>query len=60
MGNIPVLKPKEVASILSKLGFEEVRQRGSHNQFRHACMTSSPLVDRAPTNLVYFEQPEQN
>jgi predicted RNA binding protein YcfA (HicA-like mRNA interferase family) len=35
MGKIPVLKPKEVASILSRLGFEEVRQRGSHKQFRH-------------------------
>jgi predicted RNA binding protein YcfA (HicA-like mRNA interferase family) len=30
MRSIPVLKPKEVASILVKLGFEEVRQRGSH------------------------------
>jgi predicted RNA binding protein YcfA (HicA-like mRNA interferase family) len=35
MGNIPVLKPKEVAAILDRLGFEEVRQRGSHKQFRH-------------------------
>ncbi len=35
MGSIPVLKPKEVASILNKLGFEEVRQRGSHKHFRH-------------------------
>jgi predicted RNA binding protein YcfA (HicA-like mRNA interferase family) len=35
MGKIPVLKPKEVASILSRFGFEEVRQRGSHKQFRH-------------------------
>jgi predicted RNA binding protein YcfA (HicA-like mRNA interferase family) len=32
----PVLKPKEVAAILEKLGFEEVRQRGSHKQYRHA------------------------
>lgn len=36
MGNIPVLKPAEVISILRKLGFVEVRQRGSHKQFRHA------------------------
>jgi predicted RNA binding protein YcfA (HicA-like mRNA interferase family) len=34
MGNIPVLKPNEVVSILLKLGFTEVRQRGSHKQFR--------------------------
>jgi predicted RNA binding protein YcfA (HicA-like mRNA interferase family) len=36
MGQTPVLKPREVASILNKLGFVEVRQRGSHKQFRHA------------------------
>jgi predicted RNA binding protein YcfA (HicA-like mRNA interferase family) len=36
MGSIPVLKSKEVAAILLKLGFEEVRQRGSHKQFRRA------------------------
>ncbi|MEE4359255.1 MAG: type II toxin-antitoxin system HicA family toxin [Desulfococcaceae bacterium] len=35
MGNIPVLKPQEVGSILKKLGFEMVRQRGSHLQYRH-------------------------
>jgi predicted RNA binding protein YcfA (HicA-like mRNA interferase family) len=35
MGSIPVLKPKDVAAILVRLGFEEVRQRGSHKQFRH-------------------------
>ena len=32
----PVLKPKEVVAILEKLGFVEVRQRGSHKQYRHA------------------------
>jgi predicted RNA binding protein YcfA (HicA-like mRNA interferase family) len=34
MGN--VLKPQEVIQILRALGFEEIRQRGSHKQFRHA------------------------
>jgi len=34
MGNIPVLKPREVARILTSLGFVEVRQRGSHKQYR--------------------------
>ena len=34
MGNIPVLKPSEVIAILVALGFSEVRQRGSHKQFR--------------------------
>ena len=32
---VPVLKPQEVASILTSLGFVELRQRGSHKQFRH-------------------------
>ncbi len=36
MGNVPVLKPREVAAILERLGFAEVRQRGSHKQYRHA------------------------
>jgi predicted RNA binding protein YcfA (HicA-like mRNA interferase family) len=36
MGQIPVLKPSEVIAILGRLGFAEVRQRGSHKQFRDA------------------------
>ncbi|GAB6163904.1 type II toxin-antitoxin system HicA family toxin [Desulfothermus naphthae] len=35
MGKYPVLKPHEVVSILKRLGFKEVRQRGAHKQFRH-------------------------
>lgn len=35
MAKLPVLKPIEVVSRLEKLGFVEVRQRGSHKQFRH-------------------------
>jgi len=35
MGKYPVLKPLEVVKILNQLGFEEVRQKGSHKQFRH-------------------------
>lgn len=33
---MPALKPREVVSLLEALGFSEVRQRGSHKQFRHA------------------------
>jgi predicted RNA binding protein YcfA (HicA-like mRNA interferase family) len=36
MGYIPILKPKEVITILEKLGFQEVRQKSSHKQFRHS------------------------
>ena len=35
MPKLPVLKPQEVISRLEALGFVEVRQRGSHKQFRH-------------------------
>ncbi|MGB5240846.1 MAG: type II toxin-antitoxin system HicA family toxin [Prochlorococcaceae cyanobacterium] len=34
MGSTPVLKSSEVAVILRKLGFDVVRLRGSHLQFR--------------------------
>jgi predicted RNA binding protein YcfA (HicA-like mRNA interferase family) len=35
MGSVPVLKPREVVTLLERLGFTEARQRGSHKQFRH-------------------------
>ncbi len=35
MGRLPVLSSREVIAILNRMGFEEVRQRGSHKQFRH-------------------------
>lgn len=35
MSNLPVLKPQEVVRLLEDLGFVEVRQKGSHKQFRH-------------------------
>lgn len=35
MGNIPILKPREVILRLQRLGFEEIRQSGSHRQYRH-------------------------
>ena len=33
---LPILKPAEVVNRLVALGFEEVLQKGSHKQFRHA------------------------
>ncbi|WP_084058638.1 type II toxin-antitoxin system HicA family toxin [Desulfacinum hydrothermale] len=35
MVSLPVLKPREVAALLVRLGFQEVRQRGAHRQYRH-------------------------
>jgi predicted RNA binding protein YcfA (HicA-like mRNA interferase family) len=36
VGNLPTLKSREVVALLEALGFAEVRQRGSHKQYRHA------------------------
>jgi predicted RNA binding protein YcfA (HicA-like mRNA interferase family) len=36
VGALPTLKPREVVALLESLGFAEVRQKGSHKQFRHA------------------------
>jgi predicted RNA binding protein YcfA (HicA-like mRNA interferase family) len=36
VSSVPVLKPREVVALLERRGFVEVRQRGSHKQFRHA------------------------
>lgn len=35
MAKPPILKPRQVTARLTTLGFAEVRQRGSHKQFRH-------------------------
>jgi predicted RNA binding protein YcfA (HicA-like mRNA interferase family) len=35
VGSVPVLKARELAALLKQLGFVEIRQRGSHKQFRH-------------------------
>jgi len=36
VGTLPTLKRREVVALLEGLGFAEVRQKGSHKQFRHA------------------------
>jgi len=36
VGSVLVLKPREVARLLERLGFVEARQRGSHRQYRFA------------------------
>jgi predicted RNA binding protein YcfA (HicA-like mRNA interferase family) len=36
MGMLPVLSSREIVALLEALGFREVRQRGSHKQFRHS------------------------
>ena len=51
MPGIPVLKPREDISILRVLGFAEVRQRGSHKQFRHADGRSTTVPFHAGRDL---------
>ena len=46
MPGVPVLKPREVIAILNALGFIEVRQRGSHKQFRHPDGRATTVPDR--------------
>jgi len=36
MGHLPVLKHREIVALREVLGFSELRQRGSHKQFRHS------------------------
>jgi predicted RNA binding protein YcfA (HicA-like mRNA interferase family) len=36
MARLPILKPQEVIRALERMGFAEVRQSGSHKQFRHS------------------------
>ena len=35
MPKYPVLKPSEIIKILNIFGFIEIRQKGSHKQFKH-------------------------
>jgi predicted RNA binding protein YcfA (HicA-like mRNA interferase family) len=35
VGSVPVLSSREVIRLLRRHGFTEVRQKGSHKQFRH-------------------------
>ncbi len=63
MGKCSPLKPREVPARLELLGFVEVRQRGSHKQYRHpdgGCTTVpwhagrdvSPILIRAIANEI--------
>ena len=36
MSKLPVVEARQVISILEKIGFETVRQRGSHLRLKHS------------------------
>jgi predicted RNA binding protein YcfA (HicA-like mRNA interferase family) len=44
-GELPVLKTREIVKIIKKLGFEMVRQKGSHQQFRHVDGRATTVPD---------------
>ena len=50
-GNLLVLKPREVIRILERLDFRMVRQRGSHQQFRHTDGRSTTVPVHASRDL---------
>ena len=35
MSRLPLLSSLELCKVLKKLGFEEIRQKGSHKYFKH-------------------------
>lgn len=51
MGRIPPMRPREVIAVLSSLGFVEVRQRGSHKQFRHADGRGTTVPDHSGRDI---------
>ena len=32
---LPILQAREIIKVLTRIGFQEVRQKGSHKYFRH-------------------------
>jgi len=51
MGNLPVLKPREVSRILEALGFALARQRGSHMQYRHSDGRGTTIPNHAGRDI---------
>jgi predicted RNA binding protein YcfA (HicA-like mRNA interferase family) len=54
MARIPILKPREVMRILKNLGFEQIRQRGSHCQFRHPDGRQTTVPDHRGRDISPF------
>lgn len=47
----PILKAREVIALLVAIGFVEVRQRGSHRQFRHADGRGTTVPDHGGRDI---------
>jgi predicted RNA binding protein YcfA (HicA-like mRNA interferase family) len=51
VGVLPVLKPREAIRILERIGFVEIRQRGSHRQFRHPDGRQTTIPDHGSRDV---------
>jgi predicted RNA binding protein YcfA (HicA-like mRNA interferase family) len=51
MARLPVLKPRQVVSLLVERGFVCIRQRGSHMQFRHADGRATTVPDHGGRDI---------
>jgi predicted RNA binding protein YcfA (HicA-like mRNA interferase family) len=51
MGSLPIFKPREAVRVLDRLGFVQVRQRGSHRQFRHPDGRQTTVPDHGARDL---------
>jgi predicted RNA binding protein YcfA (HicA-like mRNA interferase family) len=51
MSKPPVLKPREVIRVLLASGFVQVRQRGSHKQFRHPDGRGTTVADHGGRDI---------
>ena len=57
MSKIPVIKSKELEKVLLKIGFEKIRQKGSHGFYRHldgryTTIPHHPSRDLSPKLLI--------
>ncbi len=51
MGTLPILKPRQAIRMLERIGFEQIRQRGSHRQFRHPDGRQTTVPDHGARDL---------
>lgn len=51
MGSLPILKPREAVRILERIGLVQVRQSGSHRQFRHPDGRQTTVPDHGSRDL---------
>lgn len=51
MPRLPILKPREACRILESLGFVQIRQKGSHRQYRHPDGRATTVPDHGGRDL---------